>query len=218
MFKSAVLSGSLFAMILSGCASKPEERNTNRGVGLGAATGAVLGGVIGHQSGNRTKGAVLGAAAGGVLGGLAGRRMDKQAAELDKVAETKRTEEGLITKLNSDILFDTGKAALRPTAKENLKEMAEIMKKYPENVIQVNGFTDNTGSSRINEELSEKRAEVVKKTLVDYGLPEAAIATEGLGPARPVAPNTTAQGRAQNRRVEIQVSVDQSKVPATQTR
>jgi outer membrane protein OmpA-like peptidoglycan-associated protein len=139
--------------------------------------------------------------------------MDKQAKELEKIAETKRTEQGLVTKLKSDILFDTGKAELNPEAKNNLKEMAAIMKKYPENVLTVKGYTDNTGSKEVNEALSAKRALAVKQTLVASGMPEPVIGTLGMGPENPIADNGSLVGRKQNRRVEIEVTVDESKVP-----
>ncbi len=211
-----ILMVSFTALILSGCASQSEHSNAAKGAGIGAATGGVLGGVLGHQTGHRNEAAVLGAAIGGVIGGVAGNRMDQQAKELNQVAETKRTDEGLITQLKSDILFDTGKADLKPKAKEDLKEMASIMKKYPENILTVNGYTDNTGSSKINEELSEKRAAAVKNTLVANGLPANVISTQGLGPAKPVADNKSAEGRQKNRRVEIEVTVDESKIPQNQ--
>jgi outer membrane protein OmpA-like peptidoglycan-associated protein len=200
------------ALIFSSCAS--DQKNTTKGVGIGAAAGAAVGAIIGHQTGNRAKGAAIGGLLGAGIGGYAGRRMDQQAKELEKIAETKRTEQGLVTKLKSDILFETGKAELKPQAKTNLKEMATIMKKYPENVLAVKGYTDATGSDKINQTLSQKRAEAVKKELTANGLPTEIVSTQGLGPANPVADNASADGRKQNRRVEIEVTVDESKVPA----
>jgi outer membrane protein OmpA-like peptidoglycan-associated protein len=197
----------------AGCASTDENRNTKMGAGIGAAAGAAVGAIIGHQTGKRNEGALIGAMLGGAIGGHAGRRMDQQAKELEKIAETKRTEQGLVAKLKSDILFDTGKSELKPTATNNLKQMAEIMRKYPENILVIQGYTDSTGSAKINEELSKKRAEAVRTTLVSFGMPSATITTEGLGPANPVADNSSADGRMKNRRVEIQVTVDESKVP-----
>lgn len=178
------------------------------GAGLGAVAGGALGAVVG-----KGKGAAIGAVIGGSLGSYVGHRMDKQAKELEQIAETKRTEQGLVTKLKSDILFDTGKAELKPEAKTNLQKMAEIMKKYPENVLTVKGYTDNTGSKDINETLSAKRALAVKQTLVAAGMPEPVIGVEGLGPVNPIADNSSIVGRKQNRRVEIEVTVDESKVP-----
>lgn len=200
----------LFTLILTvaGCSSVKENQKTYAGGAIGTAVGAGLGGIIGKE-----KGAIIGGVIGGGVGAYAGSRMDKQAKELEKVAETKRTEMGIVTKLKSDILFPTGKAQLKPEAKNNLKEMAAIMKKYPENVLTVKGFTDNTGSSKINEKLSAARAEAVKKELLEVGLTDQTITTQGLGPSFPVADNSTTAGRSQNRRVEIEISVDQSKLP-----
>lgn len=193
-------------LILAGCAS--DNKKTIYGAGIGTAVGAGLGGILGKE-----KGAIIGGVIGGGLGAFAGNRMDKQAKELEKIAETRRTEMGLVTKLKGDILFDTGKAQLKPVAKESLQQMAGIMKKYPENVLMVKGFTDNTGSSEVNEQLSQKRAEAVKKQLLDSGLTDLSIAAQGLGPAYAIADNSTSQGRSQNRRVEIEISVDASKLP-----
>lgn len=196
------------AIFNSGCESA--GKNTALGAGAGAAAGAVLGAVV---SKDKKKGALLGAAVGASLGGTVGYRMDKQKKELEKIAETRRTDQGLITKLKSDILFDTGKADLKPAAKSNINQMAAIMKKYPENVLTIKGYTDSTGSLQVNKELSEKRAEAVKYQLVLGGVPADTIQVVGMGPAHPLGDNKTATGRAQNRRVEIEITVDESKVP-----
>lgn len=194
-------------MILAGCSSS-ENKNAYRGTAIGAVAGGAVGAVIGKE-----KGAIIGAGVGGLAGAYAGGRMDKQAKELKAIAETKRTEQGLITKLKSDILFDTGKADLKPQAKSNLQQMAEIMKKYPENVLAINGYTDNTGSAAINDALSERRAKSVKDQLVASGMPESVMTAYGRGSSSPIASNSDANGRQQNRRVEIEVTVDESKIP-----
>lgn len=204
-----ILSAGFF---LAGCATG-ENKNTVKGAGIGATAGAVLGGVLGHQQGNTEKGAVIGAVLGGAIGAHAGQRMDKQAKELEKIAETKRTEQGLITKLKSDILFETGEAKLKGQAQSNLTEMAAIMKKYPENVLTIKGFTDSTGSEKTNQMLSEERAAAVRNELVKNGIPSTVVSTVGLGESNPVADNKTEVGRKQNRRVEIEVTVDESKIP-----
>ena len=103
----------LASLVFSSCAS--DQKNTAKGAGIGAAAGAITGAIIGHQSGNREKGAAVGAILGAGIGTYAGHRMDQQAKELEKIAETKRTDAGLITKLKSDILFATGKADLKPS-------------------------------------------------------------------------------------------------------
>jgi outer membrane protein OmpA-like peptidoglycan-associated protein len=194
-------------LLLAGCASS-ENKDAYRGAGLGAVVGGGLGALLG-----KGKGAAIGAVLGGSLGGYVGHRMDKQAKELQQIAETKRTEQGLVTKLKSDILFDTGKADLKPEALDSLKKMATIMKKYPENILAVNGYTDNTGSKEINDVVSEKRAKAVKDQLVASGLSATVISIHGMGPANPIADNSSLVGRKQNRRVEIEITVDESKVP-----
>lgn len=196
---------------LMGCESAGKK--TAVGAGVGAAAGAVLGSVVGAQQGDKKKGAMVGAAIGATMGGVIGNRLDKQAKELEKVAETQRTEQGIVTKLKSDILFDTGKADLKPAARTSITQLAEILKKYPENVIVVKGYTDSVGSDAVNNTLSERRAQAVKDYLARGGVPEATLSTLGMGKSNPVGDNGTAEGRAQNRRVEIEITVDESKVP-----
>lgn len=211
MKKQFVLIVSALTLAITGCESAGKK--TAMGAGIGAAAGAAVGAVIGHQTGDRTKGAIIGGVLGGTLGGVAGNRMDRQAKELEKIAETKRTEQGLVTKLKSDILFDTGKANLKGQAQTNLKQMAEIMKKYPENVLTIKGYTDNTGTAQVNGPLSEKRADAVRQALTANGLSADVVKAIGMGEQNPVADNKSPTGRAQNRRVEIEVTVDESKIP-----
>lgn len=199
------------SLTIAGC--ETAGKKTAVGAGVGAAAGAVVGAVVGHQSGNRAKGAALGAMLGGAVGGTVGYRMDKQAKELAKIAETKRTEQGIITKLKSDILFDSGKSDLKPSASGNLSQMAAILKKYPENVLTIKGYTDSTGSAATNKALSEQRASAVKSQLIAGGVPPETISVLGMGPENPVGDNKTPAGRLANRRVEIEITVDESKVP-----
>ncbi len=214
MKTQAVLTALIITTALStGTGCQSAGKNTAIGAGAGAAGGAVLGAIIGHQSGNRGAGALIGAGIGAGLGGVVGNRLDKQKKELEAIAETKRTEQGLVTKLKSDILFDTNKSALKPAATENLGKMADIMKKYPENVLTVKGYTDATGSVDRNRTLSEERAASVKNQLVSGGIPADTVSVVGMGPEAPIADNKSATGRAQNRRVEIEITVDESKVP-----
>lgn len=208
----SLLSLSLVAALLSGCATD-ENKNTMKGTGIGALAGAAAGAIIGHQTGNREKGALIGAALGGGAGALIGRRMDKQKKELEAIAETKRTEEGIVTKLKSDILFDTNQAKLKVAAQNNILELANIMKKYPENVLTVRGYTDSTGSDKVNMPLSQNRAEAVKNQLVAGGIPVNTVSAVGMGPANPVDTAKTTAAYSKNRRVEIEITVDESKVP-----
>ncbi|MGZ3747425.1 MAG: OmpA family protein [Pseudobdellovibrionaceae bacterium] len=200
------------AAMLSACASG-DNKNAANDAGIGAAIGAVAGAVIGHQTGKRNEGALIGAAIGAGLGGAIGHRLDKQQKELEKIAETKRTEQGLVTKLKSDILFDSGKAELKPTAKSNISELAGIMKKYPENILTIKGYTDSTGTDKVNKPLSEKRAKSVRDALVAGGIPDSTISFVGMGSENPVDSGKTKDALSKNRRVEIEITVDESKVP-----
>lgn len=211
MIKQWIVLGTTLAL-LGGCASG-DNKNASQGAGIGAAAGALAGAVIGHQSGHRNEGALIGAALGAGLGAGVGHRMDKQQKELEKIAETKRTDQGLITKLKSDILFDSGKSDLKPAAETNISQLAAIMKKYPENVLTIRGYTDDTGSDKINKPLSEKRAEAVKNSLVKDGIPAATVSSVGMGSANPIEAGKTKDALAKNRRVEIEITVDESKVP-----
>lgn len=197
----------LGVFLLTGCASS-DKKNAYRGTAIGAVAGGAIGAAIGKE-----KGAIIGAGVGGLAGAYAGSRMDKQAKELKQIAETKRTEEGLVAKLKSDILFDTGKSVLKPQAKSNIQQMAEIMKKYPENVLSIYGYTDSTGTAKINEKLSQERAQAVQNHLIASGLPAETVSAAGRGPSNPIGDNNTAAGRQQNRRVEIEVKIDESKLP-----
>lgn len=208
-----LLTLSAVSLMLSACATVNENPNATKDAGIGAAAGALVGAVIGHQTGNRAKGAAIGAALGAGVGAAVGHRLDKQKKELDKIAETKRTEQGLMTKLKSDILFDSGKADLKPAARTNIAQLAAIMKKYPENVLTVKGYTDSTGSDQINQPLSEKRAQAVADQLVASGVPIATVKSLGLGSADPIDAGTSKAALSKNRRVEIEVTVDETKVP-----
>ena len=204
------IAGLLSLLLVAGCAT-PGKR-TAIGAGAGAAAGATVGAIIGHQSGNRDKGALLGGVLGGLLGGTIGNRLDKQAQELAKIAETRRTESGIVTTLKNNLLFDTAKADLKPVAADSVNQISDILKQYPENKIIVVGFTDDRGSDAYNQTLSLQRAQAVRLSMVGRGVPAAAVEAVGMGEATPVAPNTTEEGRSKNRRVELQISADPSKV------
>jgi outer membrane protein OmpA-like peptidoglycan-associated protein len=152
-------------------------------------------------------GALIGAGVGALAGGSVGLYLDKQQKELEKIAETKRTENGLLVEMKGDILFDSGSSALKPEAIGKLEQMGDILAKYGDDRIRVEGYTDSTGSKAMNEELSLRRADAVKRVLVGRGVQEKQITALGMGPVRPVADNGTASGRAQNRRVELHIDV-----------
>jgi outer membrane protein OmpA-like peptidoglycan-associated protein len=177
------------------------------GAMIGAAVGAGAGAIIGHQSGHKEGGAVIGGAVGAITGGLIGKQLDKQEAELAEIAEVKRvSEEELVVILKEKILFDIDKYSLKPAAEDNINKIADILVKYPDFDITVEGHTDSTGKETYNQTLSEKRAGAVADFLAGGGLDQLRLQTIGYGETRPVASNETADGRAENRRVEIHIT------------
>jgi outer membrane protein OmpA-like peptidoglycan-associated protein len=121
---------------------------------------------------------------------------------LGAVAETKSTARGTVTSL-SGVLFDTGKSTIKPDAKITLAKLAGVMLVFAKTTIQVEGYTDNVGSDASNLTLSTARAKAVADFLTSQGIAPNRLTSVGKGPADPVAPNDTPDGRAQNRRVEI---------------
>lgn len=201
----------LFFLILAltGCAQTQQAARTKTGQGaaIGAAAGAIAGAIIGHQSGNRRTGAVIGGLAGAAIGGGIGYKLDQQAKELQQIkdAEVRREQDRLVVTMSEAVLFDLNSAMLKPTAMDKLAQMAEVMVRYPENTILVKGFTDNTGTERYNQDLSERRAKAVKNYLILKGVSAARITAIGFGETMPVASNATPEGRRKNRRVEIEI-------------
>ncbi|HNL06480.1 MAG TPA: OmpA family protein, partial [Chitinophagales bacterium] len=104
------------------------------------------------------------------------------------------------------LYFETGKSTLKPESQEQLKNIAAIMKAYPKVEIKLGGYTDNTGDKQKNMELSQKRAETTMQELVKLGVAAKRLTAEGYGDQHPVADNTTPEGRAKNRRIDIRVT------------
>lgn len=145
-------------------------------------------------------------------------RSDAQRAEQDKtelrerlrdqlnvILETRQSARGLIVNM-SDVLFDSGRATLRPGAREKLAKVAGIVLAYPGLRLEVEGHTDSVGPADYNQDLSERRANAVRSFLIDQGMPSNTIAARGFGMTQPVATTGTSAGRQENRRVELVVS------------
>jgi outer membrane protein OmpA-like peptidoglycan-associated protein len=126
-------------------------------------------------------------------------------AQFNLILETRDTARGLVVNM-SDVLFDSGKFTLRPLAREKLAKISGIVLAYPTLFLAVEGNTDSIGSEQFNQELSERRAEGVMAYLTGQGVPRASVTSAGFGKDRPIASNDTADGRQQNRRVELVVS------------
>ena len=132
---------------------------------------------------------------------------EKLRQQLNSVLQTSESARGLIVNM-SDVLFDTGKYTLKQPTQVSLAKVSGILQAYPGLKLQVEGYTDSTGSPETNQKLSENRAGAVKDFLVTQGVSINNISATGFGEAKPVADNGTATGRAQNRRVQLVVSGD----------
>jgi outer membrane protein OmpA-like peptidoglycan-associated protein len=130
---------------------------------------------------------------------------EKLKAQLNQVLATRETARGLIVNM-SDVLFDFNKYTLKPEAREKLAKVSGILLAYPGLTMQVEGYTDNIGSDDYNQKLSEQRAGAVSDYLVTQGVAQTNINATGYGKNDPVADNSTNDGRAQNRRVQLVVS------------
>ena len=197
-------------MILSGCGMTNTGKGSLIGSGAGAAIGAGLGYLIGKDGKGAAIGAAIGTAVGGGTGAIIGKKMDQKAEELAALenaqVETVEDVNGLkaikVT-FDSGILFDFNKATLKADAKRNLDKFAAEMADLPDTDITVLGHTDNVGSAEANQKVSDNRA-------------NSRIVAEGHSFNDPVADNSTAEGRAQNRRVEIYISANENMIKAAE--
>lgn len=196
------------AFLTTGCASL---NNTGNGALIGAAGGAALGALIGKISGNTAVGTAIGTAVGAGAGALIGKRMDKAAeaaSEIENATVQTVTDANNLTAVkvtfDSGVLFATNKYALNANAKANLQQLSKVLKEYNDADVAIYGHTDSTGSDAVNDPLSVNRAKAVADYLLSLGVSTGQIKNiEGFGSREPVADNSTAAGRAENRRVEI---------------
>lgn len=199
------------ATALAGCATTTyqEHPKATTGVAVGAASGAVLGNVL-AGSGKRTQGALIGAAVGALAGGLIGNYMDEQERALREQTagsgiEVQRQGDNILLNLPEGVTFDVGRANIKPQFYGALDAVAGTLNQYDQTRIEISGHTDSTGAAAFNQRLSEDRADSVKSYLASRGVAFGRMYAVGYGPSRPVADNSTADGRARNRRVEIMV-------------
>jgi len=193
---------------LTACATDPytgesKVSKTAWGTGIGTLAGAGVGALIGGE-----KGALIGAGVGAVGGAATGGYMDVQARKLRQ--ELLNTGVQVVQQGNQiylimpgNITFGTNEATIQAGFKPVLNSVAKVINEYSKTMVQVNGYTDSTGSNATNMALSERRANAVSNYLRLQGVNANRIITEGFGPANPIASNATAAGREQNRRVEI---------------
>lgn len=206
--KKTILVCSICALLAAACTT-PGKR-TAWGAAGGAAVGAAAGAIISHTTGGSSgQGAVYGALAGLAAGGLLGNYYDKQAKELAAIAEVVKSDNGIQVFLKNDILFATNSSELTADSMQTLTDLNRVLKKYPQNRIVVQGYTDSTGTDAINNRLSKERAKAVYDFLLGSGLKTKSITYIGYGSANPIASNSTAAGRAQNRRVVLAITANE---------
>lgn len=223
-FAIALLCGAL----LLGESSCGSVTNTGKGAGFGglggAALGAGLGALIGGKKGAAI-GAGVGAAAGAGAGALIGNRMDKQQKELQEQLKNQATVDTVTDKngftaikvtFANGILFPTNGSTLTPQAQTDLAGFAQNLINNPGTLVQIYGFTDNTGSMAANEKVANARANSVKTFLLNSGVPASRLEAQGLPMQYYVADNSTDAGRAQNRRVEVYISADDEMIKQAQ--
>ena len=183
--------------------------NTTKGAGIGAVTGAVLGAAVSSKS-DRKKGALTGALVGGAVGGGIGYYMDQQEALLRQElqgtgVQVERRGDDIRLIMPGNITFRTASDVLETSFMPVLDSVAKVLKKFDKTQLQIDGYTDSQGSFEYNQGLSERRAYSVQNYLVGVGVAGARLQSRGWGERYPVADNGTDQGRAQNRRVELNI-------------
>ncbi len=204
------------ATFLAACSTDPftgEQKvsNTAIGAGTGALVGAVGGLIIGQNTSASTrKAALIGAGLGALAGGGIGLYMDNQEAKLRErlrgtgVSVT-RVGDDIILNMPSNITFATDSADLKPQFFDTLNSVAIVLNEFNRTLVDVTGHTDSTGTPQHNQGLSERRAGTVAEYLVSQGNNPSRFQVLGMGQTEPIASNATAEGRAQNRRVEIRI-------------
>jgi len=199
--------------LASGCTTNPETGNrvlskaAIGGVG-GVVGGYLLGDLIGGKNDRTEK--IIGAGLGGLAGAGVGYYMDEQEKKLRQQTagtgvDVTRDGDNLILNMPSNVTFPVDSAAIQPQFQQTLSEVANTLSQYEKSYIDVYGHTDSTGSDSYNQSLSERRASSVANFLSNGGVQLARIETRGFGESQPIATNSTEEGRAANRRVELKI-------------
>ncbi|WP_415889329.1 OmpA family protein [Neptuniibacter sp. SY11_33] len=203
-------------VLLTGCQTldpytgEQKVGNTAKGAGIGAVAGAVLGAAVSSKS-DRGKGALTGALVGGAVGGGIGYYMDQQEALLRQELEgtgvrVERIGDSIRLIMPGNITFAVNSDRIAGSFYPVLDSVAKVLAKFDQTELNVDGFTDSSGSFEYNQQLSERRAARVGDYLASAGVERLRINARGYGERYPIADNKTSAGRSQNRRVEINIS------------
>jgi outer membrane protein OmpA-like peptidoglycan-associated protein len=194
------------------CEATKNANNKQKGAVIGTASGAVLGAILGNnigKGGNGAMGAVIGGVVGGTAGVLIGDKMDKNAQKIEEEipgAKVERVDDGIVVTFdeNSGVNFHTNKYHLNESSMETLDKLTGVLIEFPDTNVLVVGHTDSVGSEEHNMTLSKNRAQAVTNYFTGpKGLSHGRFNTNWFGESSPIATNDTAEGRAQNRRVNV---------------
>ena len=213
--KALIVSSSILlsTLLLNACTTidpyTREEKTSN--VVKGTAIGAVSGAVIGVIAGDNRKSALIGAGIGALAGGGIGYYMDVQEAKLRQELEATgvsvtRHGDSIILNMPGNITFDTASSAISADFYRVLNSVAKVFNEYEKTYVDIYGHTDSVGDASYNMSLSQRRADAVSRYLQTREVLPQRILTHGMGEDYPIASNDTAQGRSQNRRVEIKLT------------
>ena len=227
--RKPILASTVAVFMLAGCYNQPglvQDDSYDR-TKTGAATGALAGAAIGYNTGSHdAKSAIIGGLLGAALGGAVGYNMDQQANEIaralgtgvnnDPLAALDPNRDIIVSKTNDYVkimfrdrmMFATGSSNLQSRAKSKVKIVGQLLANYPQTVVGVAGFTDDQGSYGYNQGLSERRANTVANLLAVNGYPK----TKGCSYDKAIAPNNSATNRGLNRRVEVYLYADRSRM------
>lgn len=202
-------------LMLSGCKSLSKSQ---KGVIIGAGAGGAVGAGVGKAAGNTALGAIIGATVGGVAGGVIGKKMDKQAEEIASIpgAEVERVGEGINVTFESGVLFGYDQSRVTADAEIKLAELSEILNKYPDTYLLIEGHTDSKGTDSYNSGLSKRRAQTVAETLKAKNVNSSRIKTAWYGENQPKFPNDTDANMAKNRRVEFAIYANEKLIKEAQ--
>lgn len=217
MRNKILMTGAAIGILLGGAActttdpyrSNGPRNNTATGAIAGALGGAVLGYLTNTSDGEQgRKNALIGAGVGALAGAAVGQYMDRQQQAMEEQLSgtgvgVVRQGDNLVLRMPSDVTFATNQSNIEPQFDAVLQDVAAVLQQYDRSTVDIIGHTDSTGGDAINQPLSERRALSVANALIRNGVMPERLYIEGRSSSQPVASNDTAQGRAQNRRVEI---------------
>lgn len=220
------------ALSFTGCETMDRNRRATGAV-VGTAVGGAAGALI--DSDNPWRGALIGMAAGAAVGTGVGHVLQRQKEAFDRIEELEVQQqqvilqqppayydegpdtpeeepriyseraEALMVRISSEVLFEKGSSALSAHGVGKVREIADVLKEYPESDVYIRGYTSSEGDDKVNFELSHRRAEVVRNELVAAGISPSRLFPQGMGSSNPIASNETEAGRVRNRRVELHV-------------